>query len=249
MDQLHPVAVVHQHPADGFGVADVAGDHKTSSLRLSLTQLVQLLLGAQQHLLANAAAVGQANGATQVSRAPAFPLLRREGGNVAVGLAFAAVFHPAVLKTELQGAHIPCGDQVPGFNAEIRSDLLNPTAVIEPHPHAPGGAERQVVGTKGGAREPQAQPHAAGQLQKGLPPGGGIRFVGINAEMVGLIGDRHAGAQAPLLEPCPQSLALATGPLIGHQQAISVLALLRRAGPLLQPQAKTRRGGFPLIED
>ena len=126
MDQLHPVAVVHQHPADGFGVADVAGDHKTSSLRLSFTQLVQLLLGAQQHLLTNAAAVGEADGASQVARAPAFPLLSREGGNVAVGLSFTAVFHPAVLKTKLQGAYIPCGDQVPGFNAEIRSDLLNP---------------------------------------------------------------------------------------------------------------------------
>ena len=67
--------------------------------------------------------------------------------------------------------------------------------------------------------------------------------------MVGLIGDRYAGAQAPLRELCSQSLALATGTLIGHQQAIGFMALLRRAGPLLKPQAKTRRGGFPLIED
>ena len=85
MDQLHPVSVVHQHLADDFGVADVAGDYKTSSLWLLFTQVVQLLLGAQQHLLTNAAAVGQADGATQVARAPAFPLLSREGGNVAVG--------------------------------------------------------------------------------------------------------------------------------------------------------------------
>ena len=49
-------------------------------------------------------------------------------------------------------------------------------------------------------------------------------------------------AHPPLFEPLPQRFALTAGALIGHQQTIGCLALLRRTGPLLQPQAQTRRG-------
>ena len=82
-----------------------------------------------------------------------------------------------------------------------------------------------------------------------VPPGGGVGLVGINAEMVGFIGDRHTGAQAPLLEPSPQRINLSSSTLIGHQEAIGSTALVRRAGPFLQPQAKARRSFIPLIQD
>ena len=57
------------------------------------------------------------------------------------------------LEAKLQRAHIPCGDQISGFNTEIRTDLLHPSTVVQPHPYATGGTERQVVSTKGGACE------------------------------------------------------------------------------------------------
>ena len=152
------------------------------------------------------------------------------------------MLHPAVLKAELQGAHIPCRDQVPWFHAEIRTDLLDPATVVQLNPDSTGGAEPQVVGTKGGSCESQTQADGVGQLQKGLPPGCCVRFVGIDAEMVCLIGDRHAGACAPFLKTCSQRVALTTRTLIRHQKTVCSKALFRRAGPLLQPQAETSSG-------
>ena len=135
---------------------DVAGDHQSSGIGLLLSNPGESSLGLKNHLLTDAAAVGQSDGATQIAGTPALALLLGKGGHIAIGAALLAVLHPAVLKVEFQRAHISRGDQFPRFHAEIRLNLFHQFAVLDCS-NAARGAEAEVVSAERCPRQPQSQ--------------------------------------------------------------------------------------------
>ena len=163
--------------------------------------------------------------------------------------------HPAVLEAEFQRSHIACGDQLPWLNAEVGRDLLHPALAVM-HLDAAGRAEAQVVGPEGGAGEPEPQAGAGGEAAEGMAPGGGLRFLGVEAQVVHLIGN---GQPAPLragLQLGQQGLQVAPGRLVGDQQAVGLppgvggAAGVVLAGlPLLQPQLQPLSRLQPLAGD
>ena len=79
MHELHAIAVFLQQRGDGFRVINIPGDDKSCRVRMALPSVRQLALRSQQHLLTDAAAVGQADGAAKVAGSPAFPMFGGEG--------------------------------------------------------------------------------------------------------------------------------------------------------------------------
>ena len=63
------------------------------------------------------------------------------------------------------------------------------------------------------------------------PPGRVVGLIGIEAQVMGLIGDGQGAGKAPLAQVFAELLELAAGALVGDQQAIGLLT----AGPFLQP--------------
>ena len=98
------------------------------------------------------------------------------------------MLHPAILKAELQGAHVTGLDQPMGFHAEIRNDSFHDPSRF-PHPDSAGRAEGQGIGAEGGAREPQPQEGGTGELAEHLAPAHGFGVFRIEAKVVHLIGD------------------------------------------------------------
>ncbi|EAQ73720.1 hypothetical protein WH5701_00425 [Synechococcus sp. WH 5701] len=79
MHELHAIAVFPQQCCDGFCMINIPGNHKSRCIRMALPHVRQLALRSQQHLLTDAAAIGQADGAAKVAGSPAFPMFGRQG--------------------------------------------------------------------------------------------------------------------------------------------------------------------------
>ena len=58
------------------------------------------------------------------------------------------------------------------------------------HPHTAGCTEGQVVGAKGCPCQTEAQSRTVAQFQKSVTPDGSIRFIGVDPQMMGFIGNR-----------------------------------------------------------
>jgi hypothetical protein len=108
------------------------------------------------------------------------------------------MLYPAILKAELQGAHVTGLDQPVGFHAQIRNDPFHDPSRF-PHPDSAGRAEGQGIGAEGGAGEPQPQSGWTGELAEHLAPAHGFGVLRIETEVVHFIGDGQPGlpSQAP----------------------------------------------------
>ena len=142
------MTVLPQNGCDCTGVVDVTSDHQAGCSRVDLTDKSQSLLCLQQHLLSNATAVRQADGPPEIAGSPALSLFLRKGRHIAIRTAFLTVLHPAILKPEFQGSHIPCGDQLTRLDTQVGLDLLNPFPVLNGL-NAASRTETEVVSSKG----------------------------------------------------------------------------------------------------
>ena len=143
------------------------------------------------------------------------------------------MFHPAVLKTEFEGAHVAGGDQLTRLNTEIRPDLFNHEPIH--HGSQPSRCtESEIVGSKGCACEPESHSEAACQLKKGGPPGSGVGFLRVHSKMMSFIGDRQAVIPREAIQEFPERGLLATGCLVTQQQAIGSLHSFSLTGPGLK---------------
>lgn len=248
MDEFNMVSVLPKQSRDRFGVIDVPGDHKSSRAAVAAAKGCELSLGPQQHLLTDAAAVSQVDGPAQIASPPTFSLFTGERRNVSIGLTFTTVFHPAVLKTEFEGAHVAGGDQLTRLNTEIRPDLLN----HEPIHHGsqpPSRTEAEIVGSKRCACESEPHSEACCQLEKGGPPGSSVGFFRVHSKVMSFIGDRQAVIPSETIQEFPERDLLATGCLVTHQQAIGSLQEFRLTWPALKNEVEARSGLLPLAQD
>ena len=124
---------------------------------------------------------------------------------------------PAILEAEFQRPHIAGRDQLARFHAQIGGDALDDLIALA-HRHAAGGAKGELVGSKGRAGEPESQGGGLGEASEGMPPGGGLRLLGVEAQMVHLIGNGEPGVRAPALEGVLEELAMAgcVGRVVRH---------------------------------
>ena len=162
------------------------------------------------------------------------------------------MIHPAVLKPELQRAHIARGDQLARLDAQIGNDLLHQQVAVA-SALAAGGAEGEVVGPEGCAGETKPQAGPRRDAAEGMAPGGGLRFVRIDAQVVHLIGDRQPTAQAARLPLGLQIVEVAGSALVTHQQALPVVVVVAVAGldriPAVQAQTQSLGCLLPLQGD
>ena len=199
MNQVHLVTILPKNRCDGCCVINIPSDDEAGGIRMVTPDPSQFPLGLQQHLLADAAAVSQSDCASQVSSSPAFPLLLGQRRNLPVRLAFLAVLHPAILKAELQRADITCRDQFPRFNAEVGLDLFHHLTVLD-RTDAAGCAKAQVVRSKRGSCQSQAQGDVLREVQEGLPPNSRRGVIGIHTKVMRFVSD----GQHTLGRPGPQ---------------------------------------------
>ena len=150
------------------------------------------------------------------------------------------------------GAHPLRRSSSLGSTQRSGSDLLNPTVpVIELAPACAG--RRRTPGCRHERGCPVSPRRKRARLpvssRKVCPQAVSIRFVGINAEMVGLIGDRHAGVSQAFhcSRSCPQSCAAGDRPpdRSPTSHPTSWRSAPVRAGPLLQ-LASPRRAAAEL---
>ena len=174
-------------------MGDVAGHHQASGFRVLAAHHLQPLPGIKQNPQGDAAAVAEADCPAQVPGPPTLTLFLGERRALHVaGLVLAPMVNPAVLEAKFQRAHVSGGDQLPRLDAQVGRDLLHPALAVV-HLDAAGGAEGQVVGPERRSGEPQPQPGAGGEAAEGMAPGGGLRFLGVEPQVVHLIGDREPG--------------------------------------------------------
>ena len=109
------------------------------------------------------------------------------------------MLHPAILKAKFQRAHITGCDQFARLHRQIRNDLLNQLVALA-QADATGSAEGQVVGAKRGAGEPQAQAAVLGELKECASPSTVVGLIGVQAQVMGLIGNCQGAGKAPLAQ-------------------------------------------------
>ena len=188
------------------------------------------------------------DGPAQIASPPAFSVFTGKRRNVAIGFTLSTVLHPAVLKTEFEGAHVASSDQLTRLNTEVRPNLFDEDP-IHHCSQPPSRTEAEIVGSKGCSRQSESHPEARCQLEKAGPPRAGIGFLRIDAEMMRFIGDRQAGIPCQGIQELPERDLLPSGCLVTHQQSIGSLQTLRITWPALKNQVEARRGLLPLVQD